>query len=312
MLHTRLAGAFFAVLLALCAANGALAQYVGASPADPRPLSDAGGVLGNQMRAPYRSDVGSGFTVQSLNAISMQGARARVGNWGQASANGGNLPSPAASFGGGGGLSAAAKPFTGITSTPTVSPYLNLFREDLDGSDDFNYQTLVRPQFQQLATNQQFQRQNSGTLAARAVDLGPNAVQESGRLRDAVSHRPPNRVRILRATTIPACTTQRQSVVVSQRSRTRCRGSAGSISSRAGKTPPPTPGRRARCRSRCRAAASSAITSAVANMRGRLQVEQRRKECRPSPRTPRRRSGPAPARASAPAAPAATRRRTAG
>jgi hypothetical protein len=37
---------------------------------------------------------------------------------------------------------------------------MNLFREDLDGSSDFNYQTLVRPQLQQLQTNQQFQNQN--------------------------------------------------------------------------------------------------------------------------------------------------------
>ena len=43
---------------------------------------------------------------------------------------------------------------------PTVSPYLNLFRDDLDGSGDFNYQTLVRPMLQQQQYNQQAQRQS--------------------------------------------------------------------------------------------------------------------------------------------------------
>ena len=38
---------------------------------------------------------------------------------------------------------------------------MNLFRDDLDGSGDFNYQTLVRPQLNQLQLNQQFQNQNS-------------------------------------------------------------------------------------------------------------------------------------------------------
>jgi hypothetical protein len=40
-----------------------------------------------------------------------------------------------------------------------VSPYLNLFREDLEGGGDFNYNTLVRPQLQQQQFNQQVQRQ---------------------------------------------------------------------------------------------------------------------------------------------------------
>ena len=54
----------------------------------------------------------------------------------------------------------ASKPFSSVSSSPTVSPYLNLFRDDLDGSGDFNYQTLVRPQLNQLQLNQQFQNQN--------------------------------------------------------------------------------------------------------------------------------------------------------
>jgi hypothetical protein len=41
-------------------------------------------------------------------------------------------------------------------SKPTVSPYMNLFRNDTDNVP--NYQTLVRPQIQQQAVNQQVAR----------------------------------------------------------------------------------------------------------------------------------------------------------
>ncbi|TWT46718.1 SlyX family protein [Botrimarina hoheduenensis] len=52
----------------------------------------------------------------------------------------------------------AAKPFSGITRRPTVSPYLSLFNESLD--DNFEtYTTLVRPQLQQQRLNDQLQRQ---------------------------------------------------------------------------------------------------------------------------------------------------------
>jgi hypothetical protein len=56
--------------------------------------------------------------------------------------------------------SSSSKPFSTVSPTPTVSPYLNLFREDLGGNDDLNYQTLVRPQLEQQRTNALLQRQN--------------------------------------------------------------------------------------------------------------------------------------------------------
>lgn len=64
---------------------------------------------------------------------------------------------PAASV----GSSAApqSKPFSSFSPQPTVSPYLNLFRVDLNGNNDFNYSTLVQPQLQQRQLNQQIQQQ---------------------------------------------------------------------------------------------------------------------------------------------------------
>jgi bacillopeptidase F (M6 metalloprotease family) len=57
---------------------------------------------------------------------------------------------------------------------------LNLFREDRNGNDDFNYQTLVRPQLQQNALNQQFQRQNLD-LSRRVQSIAAhNAYQPQG------------------------------------------------------------------------------------------------------------------------------------
>lgn len=123
-----------------------------------KPRASSGGFSDTDLRNIYQEDVGQGFTSTSLNQLSLLNARARVGNFGQASAQpnttltSSRIPTL--------NPSRASKPFSSVGSSPTVSPYLNLFRTDLDGSGDFNYQTLVRPQFQQLATNQQFQRQN--------------------------------------------------------------------------------------------------------------------------------------------------------
>jgi hypothetical protein len=74
------------------------------------------------------------------------------------------------------------KPFANYSPPPTVSPYLNLFREDDNGFDDFNYQTLVRPQLQQQQFNQQVQRQNyiiNQQLQAMAAqsDFNPQGSQ---------------------------------------------------------------------------------------------------------------------------------------
>ncbi|MBN1853883.1 MAG: hypothetical protein JW829_14210 [Pirellulales bacterium] len=59
------------------------------------------------------------------------------------------------------------KPFTYVTQQPTVSPYLNLLREDLTGEAAPNYYSLVKPQLDQINFNAQQMRQNQ--LMARRI-----------------------------------------------------------------------------------------------------------------------------------------------
>ena len=51
------------------------------------------------------------------------------------------------------------KPFENVSNRPAVSPYLNLMREGFD-DDTLNYQSLVRPQLNQIETNQRQQQAN--------------------------------------------------------------------------------------------------------------------------------------------------------
>jgi hypothetical protein len=134
------------VLSALAAAQAPLSG-------NATPLSNIGGVTGQEMRNIYNSSIGRGYSVGSLNSIAMDNARARVGYFGQQTAT----PQPRISFTP--GSSPSAKPFSSFSPAPTTSPYLNLFREDFGGNSDLNYNTLVRPQLQQQAFNQQLQRQ---------------------------------------------------------------------------------------------------------------------------------------------------------
>lgn len=53
---------------------------------------------------------------------------------------------------------AKVKPFAGVGSTPTISPYLNLFREEPDNAAP-NYYAFVRPQQEQFDANRQQQAQ---------------------------------------------------------------------------------------------------------------------------------------------------------
>lgn len=71
-------------------------------------------------------------------------------------------PRRAATFNSFGSGSGGSKPFSSVSRGPTVSPYLNLFVGS-DGLNDqdvaYNYQTLVKPQIQQMEINQQLQQQ---------------------------------------------------------------------------------------------------------------------------------------------------------
>lgn len=152
MRHGVLIASIVAILGSTAGAQSTTGSGVG------RPLSDVGGYASNELRNIYREGVGQGFTSRSLQNIDLATSRARVPYVGQTAGPGSISGSGAASF----SLSPrrTSKPFSNITTTPTVSPYMNLFREDLDGFSDLNYHTLVRPQLQQMQTNQHLQNQN--------------------------------------------------------------------------------------------------------------------------------------------------------
>ena len=123
---------------------------------NPTPVSRPGGYAGTELSNIYQQDVGTGYSAGSLNQIALQNARAQVPYFGQQRSS----PQPRIGL----GLSSApagGKPFSTFTPEPTVSPYLNLFREDIEGGSDLNYNTLVRPMLQQQQINQQVQRQST-------------------------------------------------------------------------------------------------------------------------------------------------------
>jgi hypothetical protein len=122
---------------------------------DFKPISKPGGYAQQELQQIYQQSIGTGYSSQSFNNSVLNSARANAPSFRR------NSPaSVGPRIGLGVGGSAASKPFTSYSPSPTVSPYLNLFREDLEGGGDFNYNTLVRPQLQQQQFNQQVQRQN--------------------------------------------------------------------------------------------------------------------------------------------------------
>jgi hypothetical protein len=119
--------------------------------------SGAGGYASREMARIYGQGVGRGYSAGSLNQIALNNARGRGVAPGIGQTGGSRLGL------GLGSTAPLAKPFSNYSPGPTVSPYMNLFREDLDGNSDFNYQTLVRPQLQQQQFNQQLDRQAMDT-----------------------------------------------------------------------------------------------------------------------------------------------------
>jgi hypothetical protein len=142
---------FCAFVLGLVVTSTTLAQS--GVFGNPKPLSNPGGYATQEMRRIYRDSVGTGYSTDTLNQQTLSRATARVPNVGQST-----IPVTRVASGLGTPVR-TSKPYANYSPSPTVSPYLNLFREDLDGQGDFNYQTLVRPQLQQQAFNERLQRE---------------------------------------------------------------------------------------------------------------------------------------------------------
>ena len=154
-MHRNLAF-LFSFAVAVIAAGASLAQEKVLG--NPAPLSNTGGYAGQQLRGIYRQAIGTGYSVDTLNKQTLNRNTVRVPNVGQSSAPGSRLDSGLGAFGN------LNKPFANYQPAPTTSPYLNLFLDNNDTNDDFNYQTLVRPQLQQREFNERVQRE--------AYDLG--------------------------------------------------------------------------------------------------------------------------------------------
>jgi hypothetical protein len=115
-----------------------------------------------------RQDVGTGYSVGSVNTNSLRQGQGSFG-YSLPSLRRSGAPSSLGLRSG-----PVGKPFSSYSPSPTVSPYMNLFRDDNAFDDDFDYNTLVRPMLQQQQFNEQMQRQaiETGrrlqTLAAQA------------------------------------------------------------------------------------------------------------------------------------------------
>lgn len=141
------------------------ASVAQSSALNPKPLSNTGGFAAEELRTIYRRSIGTGYSINSLNQQTLGRDIARVPNVGQSTARGSRLDSGLSSFGN------LNKPFSNFSPAPTVSPYLNLFRDELDQESDLNYQTLVRPQLRQQELNDRLQRENLD-IATRLQSIG--------------------------------------------------------------------------------------------------------------------------------------------
>lgn len=129
------------------------------------PISKPGGYASSELQTIYNQSIGTGFTGESLNNISLANARVRNIDVGR--------PTTAQAgprLGLGIGQAPSGKPFNSFSPPPTTSPYLNLFREDREGGGDLNYNTIVRPMLQQQQVNEQVQRREI-ELARRLQSL---------------------------------------------------------------------------------------------------------------------------------------------
>ena len=121
------------------------------------PYTSLNGFARNQLTQNYQQATSTG---PSLNQIALRNAQQSMQ---QSYAPPTGMPS-ASRIGLGNTTSySGSKPFSGFSQGPAVSPYLNLFRTDLNGNNAFNYNTLVEPQLRQQQLNQQQQQANTQT-----------------------------------------------------------------------------------------------------------------------------------------------------
>jgi len=166
------------LIIAASCADFACGQYYNpygqaTIPTPYNPLGAVPGAAGQQLGQLYSQSVST--RTPSLNQLALRNAQAITQNSMQQQA-----PSMgAARIGLGTGTSfSGTKPFSNYSTGPSVSPYLNLFRNDLNGQNQFNYSTLVEPLLQQQQFNQQLARQTSSndrriqSIAAQA-DYNP-------------------------------------------------------------------------------------------------------------------------------------------
>lgn len=164
-------------LLQLSLAWLTLTCYSGIAAAQPgyqgypnQPGSGSGELSNQLLREIYRRDIGRGFTGSSQNSITLNRSTARVPFVGQTTTQWG-----APRLGLGFSQTVLGKPFSSYRPPATMSPYMNLFREDLSGSGDMNYQMLVRPMLEQQEINRQMQRENQ-LLSRRVQSLATQSA----------------------------------------------------------------------------------------------------------------------------------------
>jgi hypothetical protein len=120
------------------------------------PFVSLPGFAGQQLSQLYNQNVST--RTPSLNQLALRNAQAITQN---------SMQQQTASMGtariglGTNTSYSGTKPYSNYSTGPSVSPYLNLFRNDLNGQNQFNYSTLVEPQLQQQQMNQQLSRQTS-------------------------------------------------------------------------------------------------------------------------------------------------------
>lgn len=131
------------------------------------PIGVKSGFTGQALNSLYTRDIGTGYSVSSLNSNTLQSGKASAPFIRQLAPISGGGPRLDTGIGGGG---ASSKPFSGYSPSPTTSPYLNLFNEGRGSNNDFAYQTLVKPQLQQQQFNQQAQQQ-AQNLARRLQQI---------------------------------------------------------------------------------------------------------------------------------------------